>query len=224
MLLLRSFCPILLNLQNRVNLVARRLYIHPESPQTRLIAQAVQFLRNSGVVIYPTATAYALACCLGDKEGETRLRAIRGLSPEHDLTVLCLDLRQVGQYALLNNTAFRMLKSLLPGPYTFILPSGQNIPRRLFIKRRSEIGFRVADHPVAMALVSEIGAPLLTTSLMLAGANDPMSDPDDIFQALGPQVDCFLDVGFVGQNQTTVLDLTAAVPVVIRQGAGMLPQ
>src|SRR5512137_1443166 len=169
--------------------------IHPENPQPRLTRQAVEILRNGGVVAYPTDSCYALGCHLGDKEAQERIRAIRGVDEHHHFTLVCRNLAEIATYAKVDNSQFRLLKANTPGSYTFILQASREVPRRLQHPKRSTIGLRVPDHPVALALLEELNEPLLSSTLMLPGDEDPLSDGEEIRDRLEKQVDLILDAG-----------------------------
>lgn len=194
--------------------------IHPETPQLRLIKQAVEILRNGGVIAYPTDSAYALGCHLGDKTAAERIKRIRRLDDKHNFTLVCRDLSDIGTYAKVGNTHYRMLKTYTPGPYTFILPATSEVPRRLMHPKRRQIGVRVPDNAVAQALLAELGEPIMSTTLMLPGEDMPMTDPYDIRDTLQHELDLVIDGGYCDLEPTTVVDMTDEVPVVTRQGKG----
>ncbi len=194
--------------------------IHPENPQHRLIIQAAQVVRNGGVVVYPTDTAYALGCQIGDKEALERIQRIRRLSDKHRFTLVCRDLSELGTYAKVSNSAFRQLKAHTPGPFTFILEATREVPRRLHSDKRKQIGLRVPDNLVLQALLAELGAPMISTTLILPGDVYPLTDPHDMRRDLEHQVDLIIDGGFVGMQESTVIDLTGDVPELLRSGAG----
>ena len=194
--------------------------IHPETPQLRLIKQAVEIIRKGGVIAYPTDSAYALGCHLGDKAAAERIKRIRNLDDKHNFTLVCRDLSDVGIYAKVNNIQYRMLKSYTPGPYTFILPATNEVPRRLLHPKRRQIGLRVPDNAVVQALLAELGEPLMSTTLMLPGEETPMIDPYDIRDTLQNQVDLVIDGGYCDMEPTTVVDLCDGVPVLVRAGRG----
>ena len=194
--------------------------IHPENPQTRLIQQGVGIIRRGGVVAYPTDSGYALGCHLGDKTAKDRMRRIRQLDENHNFTLVCRDLSDIGVYARFDTPAYRLLKKCTPGAYTFILTATREVPRRLQHPKRKTIGVRVPDHPIAQALLKELGEPLLSTTLILPGEFDPMNDPEEIREKLQRDVDLVIDGGPCGTVPTTVVDLTDTVPVVLRRGKG----
>lgn len=194
--------------------------IHPETPQKRLIGQAVDIIRRGGVVAYPTDSGYALGCHLGDKSALERVRRIRRLDSNHNFTLVCRDLSELGTYARVDNTAFRLLKLHTPGPYTFILQATGEVPRRLLHPKRKTIGLRVPANAVALALLEELREPLMSVSLILPGEDMPMTDPYDIRDTLQHELDLVIDGGFCGMEPTTVIDLVDEVPVIVRKGLG----
>lgn len=194
--------------------------IHPDNPQNRLVKQAAEIIRQGGVVVYPTDSGYALGCQLGDKSALERIRSIRKLDDKHHFTLVCSDLAQVSIYAKLDNTAYRLIKNLTPGPYTFILPATREVPRRLQHVKRRTIGLRVPDNKIAQDMLTEMGEPLMSVSLILPGDDFPMSDPYDIRDQLEHAVDLIIDGGYCGIEATTVVDLEGEVPELIRRGAG----
>lgn len=194
--------------------------IHPVTPQRRLITQAVAILRAGGVIVYPTDSCYALGCRIGDKEAVDRIRHLRQLDDKHNLTILCRDLSELAVYAKVGNAAFRMMKSLTPGPYTFLLTATRDVPRRLQHPKRKTIGVRVPENAIVLALLAELSEPLLSTSLILPGETLPLNDPQEISEHLGQQVDLVVDGGACGFEPTTVIDLSGEAPVVAREGKG----
>jgi tRNA threonylcarbamoyl adenosine modification protein (Sua5/YciO/YrdC/YwlC family) len=196
------------------------LEIHPENPQPRLVVQAAEVLRQGGVAVYPTDSAYALGCRLGDKAAVERIRRIRQLDSKHNFTLVCRDLSEIATYAKVDNQAYRMLKSLTPGPYTFLLRATHEVPRRLQHPKRKTIGIRVPDHPIAQALLEELGEPIMSTTLILPGAELPETEAEDIRDRLDRQVEVIIDGGHCGVEPTTVVDLSEGVPELIRAGKG----
>jgi tRNA threonylcarbamoyl adenosine modification protein (Sua5/YciO/YrdC/YwlC family) len=194
--------------------------IHPANPNTRLIKQAAELLRGGAVIVYPTDSGYALGCHLGDKDAVTRIRQIRGLDDNHHMTLICRDLSELSKYARVDNSQFRLLKNNTPGSYTFILDATKEVPRRLQHPKRSTVGLRIPDHPVALALLAELNEPLLSSTLILPEANHPLTDIDEIREYLEAKVDLIIEGGTVGIEPTTVIDLTGATPVLVRQGKG----
>ena len=194
--------------------------IHPTHPQQRLIRQAAEIIDAGGVIAYPTDSSYALGCHIGDKKALQRLRRIRQIDDRHNLTLVCSDLSEIATYAKISNTDYRLLKSLTPGPYTFILNATHEVPRRLMHPKRRTIGIRVVDHPVVRALLVELGQPLMSCTLMLPGQSMPLTEADEIREALEGQLDLIIDSGNCGIEPTTVIDLTSGVPQLVRQGMG----
>ncbi|MEO1765737.1 L-threonylcarbamoyladenylate synthase [Thiobacter aerophilum] len=202
--------------------MAQFFSIHPQNPQPRLIRQAADIVRAGGVIVYPTDSCYALGCHLGDKDCERQLRQIRGLDEHHHLTLMVRDLAEIATYAKVDNRQFRLLKANTPGSYTFILEATREVPRRLQHPKRATIGIRVPDQPVALALLSELGEPLLSTTLILPGDALPLNDPEAIRERLEKHVALILDAGPCGVEPTTVIDLTGETPQVLRKGKGSL--
>lgn len=196
------------------------LAIHPENPQPRLLQQAIGRLEQGAVIVLPTDACYAIACQIGDKTGAERIRRFRQVEEDHHLTLLCRDLSELGLYAKVDNTAFRLMKVLTPGPYTFILPATREVPRRLQHPRRRTIGLRVPDNRVVQALLKELGAPLMSSTLQLPGDEYPLSEPWEIEDRAGRLVDAIIDSGAGTLEATTVIDLTGPVPEVVRHGLG----
>lgn len=200
--------------------MAQFFRIHPENPQARLIHQAVEIIRAGGLIVYPTDSAYALGCHIGDKEALERIRALRKLDKDHNFTLMCRDLSELATYARVSNQSFRLLKKNTPGPYTFLLEATSEVPRRLLHPKRKTIGLRVPENPIAQCLLSELAEPLMTSSLLMPGEDYPMSDPYDIRERLEHHVDLIIDGGFCGLEPTTVIDLTNETPELVRQGKG----
>lgn len=202
--------------------MARYLAIHPDDPQPRLVSQAAEVVRTGGVVAIPTDSCYALGCRLGDKEAVERIRQIRAVDERHHLTLMCRDLSEIAQFARVDNTQYRLLKATTPGSYTFILEGTKELPRRVLHPKRKTIGLRVPAHKVALALLAELGEPLLTSTLMLPGDEAPLTEGWEIQERLDDCLELILDGGFCGTEPTTVLDLTTLPPVLIRAGRGPL--
>lgn len=196
------------------------LEIHPQNPQMRLINQAVAVLRKGGVIVYPTDSSYAIGCHLGDKAAQDRIRAIRKLDDSHNFTLVCRDLSEISLYAKIDNSAFKLIKSHTPGPYTFILEATREVPRRLQNPKRKSIGLRVPDTPIVLALLEALGEPIMSSTLQLPGDDLPMSEASEIDDRIGKQVDAIIDGGFSGIEPTTVVDLTQDTPRVARVGKG----
>lgn len=200
--------------------MAQFFSIHPENPQHRLVVQAVDIVRRGGLIAYPTDSAYALGCHIGDKLALDRIRALRQLDKDHNFTLMCRDLSELANYAKVDNAAFRLIKSHTPGPYTFILNATSEVPRRLKHPKRKTLGLRVPDNKIALALLEELGEPMMTSSLILPGDDIPLTDPYDIRETLEHQLELVVDGGFCGMEPTTVIDLTGDEPVVTRKGCG----
>jgi tRNA threonylcarbamoyl adenosine modification protein (Sua5/YciO/YrdC/YwlC family) len=194
--------------------------IHPDNPQARLIKQAVEIIHRGGVIAYPTDSAYALGCHLGDKAALERIRRIRKLDDDHNFTLVCRDLSELGTYARVDNTAFRLIRAHTPGPYTFILKATDEVPRRLLHPKRRTIGLRVPENRIALALLEALGEPMMSVTLILPGDAEPLTDPFEIRERLEREVDLVIDGGVCGAEPTTIIDLADEVPVVVRQGRG----
>jgi len=200
--------------------MTQRLTIHSENPQLRLVRQAVDELRKGSLIIYPTDSSYALGCLIGNKEAMEQMRRIRKLDNKHNFTLMCRDLGEISSYAKVSNQAYRLMKSLTPGPYTFILKATHEVPRRLQNPKRKTIGLRVPDHSIAHALLEELNAPIMSSTLLMQGETEPMTDIDEIYERLHKQVGMVVDGGSCGFDATTVIDLEEDVPVVVREGKG----
>lgn len=194
------------------------LDIHPENPQLRLIRQAVEVLRGGGVIIYPTDSAYALGCHLQDKSALQRIIRIRQLDNKHNFTLVCRDLSELATYAKVNNTDYRLLKAFTPDAYTFILRATSEVPRLMLHPKRKTIGIRVPNHPVVSSLLEELNEPLLSSTLILPGEDEPLADIANIRETLANQVDLIIDSGFCGFEATTVISLVDGIPQVLRKG------
>lgn len=194
--------------------------IHPDNPQPRLIKRAAEIVREGGLIIYPTDSAYALGCHMGDKAALERINNIRQLDKNHAFTLACANLSSIATYAKVSNTYYRLLKANTPGPYTFILPATSEVPRRLLHPKRKTIGIRVPGNPIALALLAELAEPLMSTTLILAGQNEPLSDPEEIRDRLEKQVELVIEGGYGSQEETTVIDMTGDYPELIRRGCG----
>jgi tRNA threonylcarbamoyl adenosine modification protein (Sua5/YciO/YrdC/YwlC family) len=194
--------------------------VHPDNPQIRLIKQAVQIIEKGGIVAVPTDSAYALVCQLDDKNAVERLRRIRGVDEKHHLTLLCRDLSEIAQYARVDNAQYRLLKANTPGPYTVILEATRELPRRLSHPSRKTIGLRVPENTITQALLAELGAPLIGTTLQLPGDDEIISDPEAVRERLEKLIDLIIDGGAGTLDPTTVIDLTGPEPVLVRQGRG----
>lgn len=202
--------------------MAQYFSVHPAQPQPRLIRQAVEILRAGGVVAFPTDAAYSLGCQVGDAEAVGRIRAIRNVDEQHLFTLMCRDLSEIATYARVDNAQFRLLKATTPGSYTFILEGTKELPRRILHPKRKSIGLRVPAHPVPLALLVELGEPMLTSTLMLPGDDMPLNDPEEIRDRLERRIDLVIEAGPCGMEMTTVVDLTGASPELVRAGLGSL--
>ncbi|UTW14151.1 L-threonylcarbamoyladenylate synthase [Marinobacterium rhizophilum] len=194
--------------------------IHQENPQKRLVQQAAEIIRQGGVAVYPTDCAYALGCHLGDKSAMERIQRIRKLDDKHNFTLVCQDLSEISTYAKMDNQCYRLIKAHTPGAYTFILNATSEVPRRLMHPKRRTIGIRIPDNPIALALMEALGEPIMSTSLIMPGEDQPLSDPYDIRDLLQHSVDLVIDGGYCGMEATTVINLVDGVPEIIREGAG----
>jgi tRNA threonylcarbamoyl adenosine modification protein (Sua5/YciO/YrdC/YwlC family) len=200
--------------------MAQYFQIHPKNPQKRLIRQSVTILRQGGVIAYPTDSSYALGCALGNKEAMDRIRFIRRVDDDHNFTLVCRDLSEVAIYARIDNETYRLLKRFTPGPYTFILPATREVPRRLQHAKRRTIGLRVPDFPIVSSILADLDEPILSSTLILPGADLPMNDAEAIRETLEHMVDMVIDGGPCDLAPTTVIDLTSRVPAVLREGKG----
>ncbi len=194
--------------------------IHPDNPQSRLINQAVDILQGGGVIVYPTDSGYAIGCQLGNKKALETIRRIRKLDSNHNFTLVCRDLSELGTYARVDNTAYRLIKNHTPGPYTFILKATSEVPKRLMHPKRKTIGLRVPENNIALALLAGLNEPIMSVTMMLPGDDQPMTDPYDIRQTLEHELDLVIDGGYCGMEPTSVIDLVDDMPVVIREGQG----
>jgi len=202
--------------------MAQFFSIHEEHPQARLIKQAAEIIRDGGLVAFPTDAAYALGGQTGDGNLLDRIRRIRGVDDKHHFTLMCRDLSEIANYARVDNTQFRLLKSVTPGPYTFILEGTKELPRRVLHPKRKTLGLRVPNHPLIKALLEELDGPLLTSTLILPDDETPLFDPEDIRDALDKQVDLIIECGHCGVDMTTVVNLADGAPELIRAGLGDL--
>jgi tRNA threonylcarbamoyl adenosine modification protein (Sua5/YciO/YrdC/YwlC family) len=200
--------------------MARYFDIHPANPQRRAIAQIADIVRTGGVIAYPTDSCYALGCQLGNPGGITRIRSIRGLDDRHHLTLVCQDFAQLGQFVHVDNPVFRAVKAATPGSYTFILPATKEVPRRLQHPGKKTVGVRIPRHVVTQALLAELGEPLLSSTLLLPGQDEPMTQGWQIADQLGHAVDAVIDSGDCGTEPTTVIDYSQDKPEILRRGAG----
>lgn len=200
--------------------MAKYFDVHPENPQPRAIRQVVDILHADGLIAYPTDSSYALGCRVGNRSGLDRIREIRRLGSDHHFTLVCKDFAQFGQLVQVNNTRFRMIKAATPGGYTFILPATKEVPRRLLHPRKKTVGVRIPDHTVAQALLTELGEPLLSSTLLLPGESEPLTQGWEIKERLDHALDAVLDSGDCGAEPTTVVDLSREEPEILRRGSG----
>jgi len=200
--------------------VARLIEIHPTDPQPRLVAAVVQALRTGALIAYPTDSSYALGCYLGDKRAMDRIRRIRRTDKRHNFTLVCSDLSEISTYARVDNWAYRLLKSLTPGPYTFILQATREVPKRLQNPKRRTIGIRVPDHRLVRAMLDSLGEPIMSSTLMLPGDDMPLTNSQDVMDKVGHDVDVVIDAGPTGIEPTTVLDLSHGDVEILRVGCG----
>lgn len=197
-------------------------YVHPDTPQVRLMKQAVEIIKKGGVIIYPTDSGYALGCLMDNKRGLERICQIRSLDKKHNFTLVCRDLSEIATFARVDNQAYRALKNNTPGAYTFIFKSTKDLPKRLMNPTKRTIGIRIPDNAIALALLEELGEPLMTTSLILPGSDSTEFDPEDIRDKLENQVDLILNGGYLGEAPTTVIDFSDDEVIITREGAGDL--
>lgn len=200
--------------------MAQYFEMHPDNPQPRLIQQAVKIIQQGGVIVYPTDSCFALGCAIGEKSALDRIRQLRRLGDKHNFTLACRDLSEIGTYARVENAAYRLLKAHTPGPFTFVLKATGEVPRRLQHPKRRTIGIRVPEHPVAAALLAALGEPLMTTTLLMPDQDIPWTEPADIVDGIGAQVDLVIAAGPCDVEPSTVIDLHGELPVVLRQGKG----
>jgi tRNA threonylcarbamoyl adenosine modification protein (Sua5/YciO/YrdC/YwlC family) len=200
--------------------MARYFDVHPENPQRRAIAQIADIVRGGGLIAYPTDSCYALGCQMGNKAGIERIRSVRGLDEKHHLTLVCQDFSQLGQFVHVPNGIFRAIKAATPGSYTFILPATKEVPRRLQHPGKKTVGARIPRHLVTHALLAELGEPLVSSTLLLPGQDDPMTQGWEINEELGHVLDAVIDSGDCGTEPTTVIDFSGDEPEIIRYGAG----
>jgi tRNA threonylcarbamoyl adenosine modification protein (Sua5/YciO/YrdC/YwlC family) len=194
--------------------------LHPDNPQARLLRKAATIIEEGGLIVYPTDSGYALGCSLGNKAALERIRRLRQLDKNHNMTLVCRDLSQLGTYVRVSNSIFRLLKAFTPGSYTFILNATNEVPRLMLHPKKRTLGLRVPDNIITLALLDTLEAPLMSTTLILPGAKLPLSEPEAIRDLLGSQVDLVIDGGHCGQDPTTVVDLTGDYPIVLREGKG----
>lgn len=202
--------------------MAEYLEIHPQNPQIRLIRKAVDIVRQGGVIAYPTDSCYALGCHVGDKDALERIRRIRDADRHHNFTLVCRTMAEIGRYAHLDTWQFRLVKSHIPGPFTFLLPATRETPKRLQHPKRRTIGVRVPEHPVPHLIMAELDEPIMTSTLLLPGDEEPLTDGDQIRERLDHVLDAVVDGGHCGVEPTTVLDLSVSPPALLRQGKGQI--
>ncbi|PKO83621.1 MAG: threonylcarbamoyl-AMP synthase [Betaproteobacteria bacterium HGW-Betaproteobacteria-11] len=202
--------------------MAQIFQIHPEHPQPRLIRQTAEILKSGGLVALPTDAAYSLVGVTGHAPLLERIRAIRDVDERHHFTLMCRDLSEIARYAQVSNVQFRLLKMLTPGSYTFILEGSRELPRRVLHPKRKTIGLRVPDHPLVLALLAELDEPLLSSTLILPGEEEPLCDAEAIRERLGKRLDAVIDCGPCGREMTTVINLTSDQPELVRAGRGPL--
>lgn len=195
--------------------------IHPDNPQLRLIHRAVTIIQAGGVIVYPTDSSYALACHIGDKKALDRIRRIRQLNDKHNFTLVCKDLTQASTFTKIGNESFRLIKSLTPGPFTFVLQATKEVPRRLQNTKRKTVGIRLPDQPIAQLLLQELDEPLLSTTLVLPGEESALNDPYEIRSCMEHEVDLIMDSGIISYEPTTIIMMTDKTPEIVRQGKGI---
>jgi tRNA threonylcarbamoyl adenosine modification protein (Sua5/YciO/YrdC/YwlC family) len=200
--------------------VAKLIEIHPKDPQARRVAEVVQIIRNGGLIAYPTDSSYAFGCHIGDARAINRIHRIRRTDKKHNFTLVCKDLSEISVYARVDNWAYRLIKSMTPGPYTFILPATREVPKRLQNPKRRTIGLRVPEHPLVKAILESLGEPIMSSTLLLPGDSQPLTDPLEIEDRIGHQIDAIVDAGPTGIEPTSVLDLTSGSVEVRRVGRG----
>ena len=204
--------------------MAKLIEIHPNDPQPRLIASVVQIIRSGGLIAYPTDSSYAFGCHIGDKRAIDRIHRIRRTDKKHNFTLVCRDLSEISTYARIDNWAYIMVKSMTPGPYTFILEATREVPKRLQNPKRRTIGLRVPDHPLVHAILGSLGEPIMSSTLLLPGDDMPMTDPAEIEDRIGGQIEAIIDSGPAGIEPTSVIDLSSGSVEVLRVGRGDVSQ
>lgn len=203
--------------------MAQFFEIHSKNPQRRLIHQTIEIIRKGGVIAYPTDSSYALGCQLDDKQALDKIRRIRQLDEKHDFTLICQDLAQASTFSKIGNEAFRLIKTLTPGAFTFIVDATKEVPRRLQHPKKKTIGIRIPDHPIVQLLIEELGEPLLSATLILPGETESMADPYDIRVRLEHELDLVIDAGIIHYEPTTIIGFENNNPLLIRQGKGLAP-
>ncbi|GMR07614.1 MAG: L-threonylcarbamoyladenylate synthase [Gammaproteobacteria bacterium] len=200
--------------------MSQLIEIHPDNPQARQLQQAVEILRRGGVIIYPTDSSYAFGCHIGDKAALDRIRQIRQVNPQHNFTLVCRDLSEISTYAKVDNSSYRLIKALTPGPYTFILKASREVPRRLQHPKRNTIGLRIPDNRITQGLLETLGEPIMSSSLIMPGDDLPMTDPQEMLERFGHRVDLIIDGGHCGYEPTTVVAMEDGYPNITRVGKG----
>ena len=201
-------------------MMAQQISIHPENPQPRAVRKVVETINNGSVIAYPTDSSYALGCAIGQRDAIERIVKLRGLPKTHHFTLLCRDLTEIATFAIVTNPVFRLLKAYTPGAYTFILPATREVPRKLQNAKRKTIGIRVPDHPVTMAILEELGHPLMSVSLQLPGDELPFTSAYDINERLSSNIDLIVDGEATDFHRTSIIDLVGGYPVILREGKG----
>ncbi len=204
--------------------VAKLIEIHPKDPQRRRVKEVVEIIRSGGLIAYPTDSSYAFGCHIGDKKAIDRIHRIRSTDKKHNFTLVCADLTEISVYARVDNWAYRMIKSMTPGPYTFILPATREVPKRLQNPKRRTIGMRVPDHVLVHAILEELGEPIMSSTLLLPGDDMPLTDPQEIEDRIGHEIEAIIDSGPTGIEPTTVLDLSHDQVEILRVGRGDVSQ
>lgn len=203
--------------------MAQYFEIHPDNPQLRLIHRAVQIIEEGGVIAYPTDSSYAIACHIGDRQALDKIRRIRQLDDKHNFTLVCEDMAQVSVFSKVSNDAYRLIKNLTPGPFTFILKATREVPKKLQHRKRKTVGIRIPDNLVAQTLLQELDEPLFSSTLILPGESEALIDPYQIREHLEHELDLVIDVGVVDYEPTTIIDVAETSPHIIRQGKGLAP-
>lgn len=204
--------------------VATMIEIHPQDPQPRKVQSVVEIMRAGGLVAYPTDSSYAFGCHIGDKKAMDRIHTIRRTDKRHNFTLVCADLAEISLYAKVENWAYRMIKSMTPGPYTFVLPATREVPKRLQNPKRRTIGIRVPDHRLVQDMIQTLGEPIMSSTLSLPGDDLPLTDPREIERRIGHQIEAIIDAGPAGVEPTTVLDLSSGTVEILRLGRGDVSQ
>ena len=204
--------------------MAKLIEVHPTDPQPRRVKTIVEIIRSGGLIAYPTDTSYAFGCHIGDKKAIDRIHRIRRKDKKHNFTLVCADLSEISLYARVDNWAYRLIKSLTPGPYTFVLTATREVPKRLQNPKRRTIGLRVPDHPLVQAMLGELGEPIMSSTLLLPGDDVPLTDPIEIEERIGHEVEAIIDAGSTGIEPTSVLDLSGGSVEILRAGRGDVSQ